>query len=376
MENKVLLREIVPYALLEEMLEGGYVRMQVHPLYPGRLGVLNYSEQAQFGRVWNAATNACRGLVVELAGGALSAGSGVVARGFNKFHNLNTEYAPETMEASLPDEVPLVTAKLDGSLGILYAWDGLPWMATRGSFDSAQARWATARLREHDNWWRLSRPSATPVFEIIYPENRIVVDYDFADIVLLALVDKATGLDLPRAAAEDYARFGGFRLVERFDKSLAECAREDNPNEEGYVLTYSTGVKVKVKFAEYCRLHRILTGMNPKAVWEMLAAGQDSALSALLGDERMPAAFRAWLGGWTARLRRELASAEAEARGVFDRRPEGTRKDHALYFKAAAPHLAPVLFAMLDGRDHRPMILDRIRPKATDAFVPEDGPGG
>ena len=63
MENTVLLKEILPYDLLARMLDEGYVRMQVHPLYP-ELAILNYTEQAQFDRLWNEATNVCRGLVV------------------------------------------------------------------------------------------------------------------------------------------------------------------------------------------------------------------------------------------------------------------------------------------------------------------------
>ncbi len=44
---------------------------------------------------------------------------------------------------------------------------------------------------------RLS-PDKTYLFEIIYPENRIVVNYgDVEELVLLAIIDNATALDLP-----------------------------------------------------------------------------------------------------------------------------------------------------------------------------------
>lgn len=366
----VYLKDILPLGLLDEHLKNGVVRQQSHPLFP-ELQILNYSEAAQFDRIWDSATNVCRGLVVVIGGA-------VVARGFNKFHNLNTEYIPETLEANLPqDAPPLVTKKLDGSMGVVYEYAGQWWVATRGSFDSDQARWATAFLRAHHE--RLGMPPRwpadhTPVCEIIYQANRIVVDYDFEGLVMLGVIDNATGLEVGRERLESLAAANGLPVVERFSKSLAEVAAEDIPNEEGYVLTYSNGVKVKVKFAEYVRLHRILTGLNPKAIWELLAKKAGVSVDLLLQDGKMPSGFKAWLRGWVEELRRRYDALEREARRVFEGRPESMdvgpalqRKAVALYFQKT-PHLASILFAMLDGKDHAEIIWDRVRPKATDTF--------
>lgn len=371
----VYLKDILPLGLLGEHLDNGIIRQQSHPLFP-ELQILNYSEAAQFDRIWDGATNVCRGLIV-LAGGS------VVARGFNKFHNLNTEYVPETLEANLPqDAPPLVTKKLDGSMGVVHKYAGQWWVATRGSFDSDQARWATAFLRSH--YERRGTPPQwpadhTPVCEIIYRANRIVVDYDFEGLVMLGVIDNATGLEVGRAGLESLAADNGLPVVERFNKTLAEAAAEDLPNEEGYVLTYSNGVKVKVKFAEYVRLHRILTGLNPKAVWELLAKKAGASVDLLLQDDRMPSGFKEWLRGWAEELRRRYAELEEDARQVFAKRPKFNdplgrdlgpalrRKATALYFNET-PHLASILFAMLDGKDHAGIIWDRVRPKATDTF--------
>jgi RNA ligase len=371
-----LLRDILPFDLFKQMLDEGYIRSQVHPLYP-ELVIFNYTEAAQFDRVWNAATNVCRGLIVVLQGPNhdLSADCVVLARPFNKFHNLNTEYVPETLEVNLPNETPLVTTKLDGSMGILYEWDGQVWVATRGSFDSDQARWATEWVRKHYaadggyHWaHRCEHPDKTMVFEIIYDQNRIVVDYDFEGLVALGLVNIATGLEVERAALEAVAHRNGFKVVKKFDKTLAECAAEDNPNEEGYVLTYSNGVKVKVKFAEYVRLHRVLTGLNPKAIWEMLSQNSGAAVDAILNDPKMPATFLEWFAGWVKQLRSKYTEIEVVSKAVFEARPkEGSRKDLALFFKQT-PQYCSVLFAMLDGKDYAPIIWDRIKPKGNDTF--------
>jgi T4 RnlA family RNA ligase len=364
---KLLLKNILPYDLFKRMLDEGFIRSQVHPQY-AELVIFNYTEAAQFDRVWNEATNVCRGLIVRLANGVLDENAEVVARPFNKFHNLNTEYVPETMEANLPNEAPLVTTKLDGSMGVVYMYDDKFWVATRGSFDSDQARWATAWYRQHEAMFPQGWPAdVTPVCEIIYPENRIVVDYDFAGLVLLSIMDNETGRELARADADVWAKVNGLQIVEKFDKSLAECAAENTSNEEGYVLTYSNGVKVKVKFAEYVRLHRILTGLNPKTVWEMLSQGQSEAIDKLLADPKMPVTFVAWLRDVATELTAKYAEIEREAQAAFAARPASSvRKDQALYF-TQSPYRA-ILFQMLDGKSYAETIWDRIKPKVLRTF--------
>jgi RNA ligase len=362
-----LLCEILPFDLFKQMLDEGFIRSQVHPLYP-ELMIFNYTEAAQFDRVWNAATNVCRGLIVQCGANGLDENAVVLARPFNKFHNLNTEYVPETMEANLSG-VPLVTSKLDGSMGVLYQYDGQVWVATRGSFDSDQARWATKWLRDHDAVVSFQPENGyTPVFEVIYAANRIVVDYDFEGLILLSLVEISTGREADRNHAEQFADYNEFKIVSKFDKSLAQCAAENTSNEEGYVLTYSNGVKVKVKFEEYVRLHRILTGLNPKTVWEMLSQNQWDAIDKLLADPKMPEGFVTWLRDVATELNVQYHQLERAAQYHFADRPvDGNRKDNALYFKQF-PNVQSILFAMLDGKKYAEIIWDRIKPKGNVTF--------
>jgi len=373
------LHHILPFDLFKQMLDGGYIRSQVHPVH-NELMIFNYTEAAQFDRVWNAATNVCRGLIVVVGPNGLDENAEVLARPFNKFHNLNTTYVPETMEENLPHEAPLVTAKLDGSMGILYQWNGQWSVATRGSFDSDQARWATEWYRGHPikaEWVR----GYTPVCEIIYAKNRIVVDYDFEGLILLSMVENSTGAEATRKMVEESGLKNSIPVVPMFTKTLAQCAAENEPNEEGYVLTYSNNVKVKVKFAEYVRLHRILTGLNPKAIWELLEAKQEASITALLADEKMPEGFREWLRDWATELMvryKQLESAAVHAfintphqgEGLTSYSPEqlkAARKENALYFKGF-PVVQSILFAMLDGKDYAPIIWDRVKPKGNETF--------
>ena len=52
--------ELMDGALLQEMMDQKYVRVQEHPSLP-HLRIFNYTEHAQFDRVWNQVTRQCRG---------------------------------------------------------------------------------------------------------------------------------------------------------------------------------------------------------------------------------------------------------------------------------------------------------------------------
>ena len=47
----------------------------------------------------------------------------------------------------------------------------------------------------------------TPLFEIIYPENRIVVKYDFEGLVMIGIVDIQTGYE------RNYRMLGALRRI-------------------------------------------------------------------------------------------------------------------------------------------------------------------
>ena len=122
-----------------------------------------------------------------------------------------------------------------------------------------------------------------------------------------------------------------------------------------------------MKFAEYVRLHRVLTGLNPKAIWEMLAQKSDVAVDAILADPKMPVTFISWFKGWVEQLREKYAEIEREALALYAARPASSvRKDQALYF--ISTRYKALLFAMLDGKDYAGIIWDMIAPKGNQTF--------
>lgn len=365
------LHDILDVAILEKLIEDGYISRKKHNEYP--LFILNYTPMAQYDPklIWGQEMNLSRGLIYH------SETSEVIARPFPKFWNLNDERHPETMEANLPSDVPVMLEKLDGSMGVLFAWDGLNHVATRGSFHSEQAQWATAWLRSR--FPRLSLPQAdTLISEVIYAENKIVVDYDFEGLVILGSVSKETGRERSRSEMKDYCRALDLPLVKEYRKTLAEGLAENDKNREGYVVMYpSTGLKVKVKFEEYCRLHRILTGMSVRSVWELLRDGQGATIHGWLSDERMPEGFRAWVKGVMYSLIEQWEEVISAANKIYAYRPQlsqfmpykESRKQMAMYFNNDENRkYAGLLFGLLDGKNIDLAVWKMVEPSGNATF--------
>lgn len=344
------LRNIGPY------IEQRYISVREHPAAP--LRIYNYTAKTQFDRMWDDTTRQCRGLILDADGE-------LVQRPFRKFFNLGEH------DADLPQSTPEVWHKYDGSLGVLYWVDDRPAIASRGSFVSQQALKGTALLEEkyRDSWPLLDR-SLTYLFEIIYPDNRIVVDYKGAEeLRLLSIVRTCDGTELlPDSGL-------GFPVAEMAAPSVAEMdpwemAALNEANLEGFVLFWrDEGLRLKVKFEDYLRVHRIVTGLTLKQVWEACRDDNlhviDAALSAV------PGVFKEWLRGAVAGLRAEYDAVLRQCHSDFANVPFGDRKTQAEFIKTTA-HPA-VLFRMLDDRSPAPLIWDMVRPSRGFETFRKDG---
>ena len=188
------------------------------------------------------------------------------------------------------------------------------------------------------------------MFEIIYPENRIVVDYGKReDLVLLTMIETATGKELPLADI-------GFPLVKKYKGLNAIHQLKDLAfdNKEGFVIKFSNHYRLKVKFEEYVRIHRIITQVSTISIWENLMANQ--SFDELL--ERLPDEFFQWVKATKERLEMQFKAIENIAKKEF--KVLSTRKETALYFQKCT--YPKILFSMLDGKDYEGTIWRYIRP--------------
>jgi RNA ligase len=223
-----------------------------------------YTERCVYEAAWELATLSARGLILDHAAGK------IVATPFPKFFNLGER------DGTAPDLPFDVTEKLDGSLIIIFHHQGVWRTATKGAFDSPQALWAAARLAERD--LAALQPGTTYLAEATYPENRIVVHHDAGALRLLGAYDDA-GRELPFDGIERTGAAANLPAARRQAfESLAELIKHAKAlpkTEEGYVLRFQNGVRLKVKGDEYKRIHALISRVTPLAMWEAMAAGSD-----------------------------------------------------------------------------------------------------
>lgn len=250
----------------------------------GQLTLYKYTETCAFEKRWTPFSLMARGLILDVES------KRVVATTFEKFFNHGESSVPGVF-AVLPDEPFTVTEKVDGSLGIIFWHDGRWRVATRGSFKSTQAQWAQAWLkaRGSDLVCRLIE-GHTYLAEIIYPENRIVVPYDFDGLVLLGAYDhegyEYSYEELAALSVASGVRVVGIQHAGASLDDLLGVARTLTGDQEGFVVRFASGLRIKIKGDEYCRIHKLVSRVTPIAVWEaMLACDDMAALERQLPEE-------------------------------------------------------------------------------------------
>lgn len=335
------LDEVLDPALLGDMIDQGYVQVRYHPDYP--LAIYCYTKQAMFDRKWNDVTKKCRGLIVNDNTGE------IVARPFKKFFNLGEPDAPKFD----PHDWVTVYDKVDGSLGIAYNTPDGPAIAAKGSFISEQALHATELLRAKYPQYN-GIEGITDLFEIVYPENRIVLDYGDADeLRYLGSVWVYDGdaywngilmshYGIPKNMA---VQFGTY-------ESVMKGLDLHRDNAEGFVIfNDDTFERLKVKQEDYIELHRVMTGLNEKQLWEWLSEGKH--VSDIISD--LPEELHEWAKPILTNLINEHDALSVGCFNAFSyhRHHAIDRKDFALRIKQYPSLDKGVMFCMLDGQNER-----------------------
>jgi RNA ligase len=163
----------------------------------------------------------------------------------------------------------------------LFNYNGEWILATRGSFTSEQSIKGRQLLEKYD--YNRLNPNYTYLFEIIYPENRIVCSYDFEDLILLGMIHTETGDEVNiHCTDNEDIRFKnllnnlGFKIVtlyKTWGEGFDVLKKEISKDKEGYVIRFKNGFRMKIKGDEYVRLHKIMTNLSTIGVWEVLSTG-------------------------------------------------------------------------------------------------------
>lgn len=327
------------------------------------LWLFNYSDACVYEKGWSQFTLMARGLILD------PIGRKVVASPFGKFFNWGERDEP------LPDEPFEAFEKLDGSLIILFH-DGASWRcATRGSFDSDQAKWAQSWIGKFD----LSplMIGTTYLTEATYPENRIVVHYERAALTLLAaFMENGTEADY-----DDLLMLGediGWPIATRHGfLSVAEIVAHADAlpgTQEGFVVRYTSGHRIKIKGAEYRRIHSLVSRITPLGVFDCMLAGDN--LDAMRRE--IPEEFWNDFDAIAQTLGGRIDGLINEVNGVADEVAHLSDKDVGLMLDKIQPAVRPFIFAhrkqggdIMTGRT-RQAIFRHIRPTGNrlDGYTP------
>jgi T4 RnlA family RNA ligase len=350
---------------LDEYVDSRLIDRNFHDEFP--LAIMCYGRKAVYDNIWDSVTTKCRGLIYN------TETFEIVSRPFEKFFNYSGE------DFQYPANVfgePEIYEKMDGFLCILYTYNGQDYIASKGSFHSIHAKWATKWYQKHRPNWRW-RPGFTPVFEGLMPNLRIVVDYGKREgLTLLALIDNETGEEVDHDDLCQYASLNSLSIPEKYSFTMEKALKEANTNKqnfEGYVLVWrrpeQTPFRLKVKYLEYLKM----TQTSPKRILEALENSWTSVLDQWT-NETNP-----WFSHFISKWRRYLENEYKDialrtdetftsCRKVLQAPPFGnelpTRKQWAeLFTTPGNKDISGFLFGTLDGKDIRPMIFKMLREK-------------
>jgi len=350
--------------LLEELIwlvTIGFVDMQTSKC--GRFMVFKYTEKCNEENGWETYPNTrtARGIVFDGDGN-------IIARPLDKFFNFCER--PETNLTALPmNTTGYAFEKFDGSCVFSYIDGDTVRLATFGSFESEQAQRAQKIL--HHKYpelinYILNDPAITWIFEVIYPENHIVVDYgDTEDIVLLAQ-RYLTGTEVHPSSVSHTAE----RLGLRYPKVLS-VTRDDlqhmihEPNTEGWVIWFDGGLRVKIKSDDYVQSHRLLPFITPKRIIKLMMGtavdwkGEPISYQEVYAN--LNPMLRKDMDDITSNIRQRIAFKDDAILKAYSQVKDKPRKMAAKWLKNNVDALSMAgAFAKLDGKTYRNAVCDSV----------------
>ena len=244
---------------MNESIKDSHITIEKHPTED--LYIYGYYKHplSKIKSNWNKYSIMCRGLILNKEGE-------IIERAFDKFWTFRNHITEDLVLLSenkvvkLPKSKPKIYEKLDGTMGVLYWINDIPHIATQRSFSGLKAAKGSEIIQKkyYKEALKLNREYSY-IFEVMYPETSLVVDYgNVEDVILIGVINKRTGTSI-----ENISDFG-FKvkkdLTDQFGefKNLTEIEEANISNLEGVVLEYDNSLRIKIKFPWYKEIHKEL----------------------------------------------------------------------------------------------------------------------
>lgn len=264
----------------------------VKVVYKDNLVLLKYTDNIYL-TGWHNLAKECRGKVLDKT--TLE----IVSYPFDKFYNLDeNEYTSKENILDLITKATSITIadKVDGSTISIVKYNGELLITTNGSFNADQIPMARQLIGEsYRTLEKNLKEKHTYIFEIIYPENQIVVDYgDEQTMYLLAVRDNNTTRFLTEAELALASENIGTPLVHKeaytsLDDFINK-QKDEFCNKEGWVFYLTLEDEdflFKMKYIEYSKMHKVINKLSFKGVYEVFAAGNIDDVLANTSNEKL-----------------------------------------------------------------------------------------
>ena len=224
----------------------------------------------------------------------------IVSYPFDKFFNIGEK--PETAEDVVRDclnkaTYVYVTEKKDGTLIAVTRHNKSLLVTTNGSFENEHIDWAWEILNEtYPQFVEKAKEGYTYVFELIHPENRIVVDYfGEKNLYMLAVRDLQTHKLMRLEQIHEIANHYGFPYPDVYDFNnlddiLSLAKNLKGANKEGWVfrigLPDGQEKMVKIKLEEYFAMHAAIDKIRLSFVYRHLLSNDLDDFFSIANEEQ------------------------------------------------------------------------------------------
>lgn len=211
----------------------------------------------------------------------------IIARAFNRFYNWGEI---RRIDNAFDFNNCTATHKEDGSIILVYYYNGSYHVNTRGSFGNGEVcegmTWRNLFNLAFDNS-KLDRleKNYTYVFELCSRYNKVVRDYPSPKVYLLSVYNNYLGFEYQNdtvnlmAETLQVERPKNVVCKDIYDAQLYIAEQESvDKTFEGLVLRDLNNLRVKLKSASYVALHRLANNhqLTLERAWDIIIKGEES----------------------------------------------------------------------------------------------------
>ncbi len=349
---------------INEALNRGEIYVRKHSKYP--LYLYKYTSSTVYSNNWNPLTLISRGLV-------LDEDYNIIAYPMTKFFNYSE--LSESVKSMIHNENFIVTEKLDGSLIQAFNYNGNLIVTSSGGFETEQANLAEKIIRNNKVLYEtiIGLTNHNFVFELIAPLSKVVIDYnEEVKLVLITIISSKENLMGIEYYEEDILNIiiknsvevrKTYYEFESLTQLLDEVNSAEFKNLEGYVLNYQfdknrPSYRVKLKYSEYFKLHKLVAGITPKRILDIIINEDMSEYFKNIPNEFLEE-FEKIEFNLKKRFEEIKSNIDLALEEVKSQNFE-LRKDLAKYILNNFKDLSKFLFASIDGKEIEHLIWKKI----------------